>query len=110
MVVKARTHFMVYLPSLELCTTNDWQSERVSQAQHRRAAFLAAAALVRQARRILREAGARLTYVHGIETFSHALGTVRMGPDERVDPLDVLDKGIAAGFRAADAAQRKTPF
>jgi choline dehydrogenase-like flavoprotein len=48
----------------------------------------AAAALVSQARRILREAGARLTYVHGIETFSHALGTVRMGTDPATAPLD----------------------
>jgi choline dehydrogenase-like flavoprotein len=48
----------------------------------------AAAALVTQARRILREAGARLTYVHPIETFSHALGTVRMGTDPTTAPLD----------------------
>jgi choline dehydrogenase-like flavoprotein len=48
----------------------------------------AAAALVVHAKRILREAGARLTYVHSIETFSHALGTVRMGPDPRTAPLD----------------------
>jgi choline dehydrogenase-like flavoprotein len=48
----------------------------------------AAAALVVHAKRILREAGARLTYVHSIETFSHALGTVRMGHDPRMAPLD----------------------
>ena len=48
----------------------------------------AAAALVSQARRVLREAGASLTWVHPIETFSHALGTVRMGVDARSAPLD----------------------
>ena len=41
-----------------------------------------------QAKRILREAGARFTFVHPIETFSHALGTVRMGTDPRTSPLD----------------------
>ena len=48
----------------------------------------AAAVLVVHAKRILREAGARLTYVHPIETFSHALGTVRMGADPQTAPLD----------------------
>jgi choline dehydrogenase-like flavoprotein len=36
----------------------------------------------------MREAGARFTWVHAVETFSHALGTVRMGVDERSAPLD----------------------
>lgn len=44
-------------------------------------------ALVDRARRILREAGAAFCYTHEIETFSHALGTVRMGRDESSDPL-----------------------
>jgi choline dehydrogenase-like flavoprotein len=48
----------------------------------------AAAVLIGHAKRVLREAGARLTYVHGIDTFSHALGTVRMGVDPRTAPLD----------------------
>lgn len=48
-----------------------------------------AATLIGHARRILREAGARLTVVHPIETFSHALGTVRMGIDDRSSPLDL---------------------
>src|SRR6185503_16483412 len=47
-----------------------------------------AAVLVGHAKRILREAGARFTYVHPIDTFSHALGTVRMGVDPRTSPLD----------------------
>jgi len=41
-----------------------------------------------QARRILREAGAWITYVQPVRTFSHALGTVRMGTDPETAPLD----------------------
>lgn len=48
----------------------------------------ARAALVRAARRILRKAGALKTYAHPIRTFSHALGTVRMGTDPATAPLD----------------------
>lgn len=48
----------------------------------------AARVLVRQARRILREAGALFTFVRRVHTLSHALGTVRMGTYERRSPLD----------------------
>jgi choline dehydrogenase-like flavoprotein len=48
----------------------------------------AARVLIAAARRVLREAGARLFMSHAIETFSHALGTVRMGVDEQTSPLD----------------------
>ena len=48
----------------------------------------AAALLIVHAKRVLREAGARFTLVHPIETWSHALGTVRMGRDPRTSPLD----------------------
>ncbi len=48
----------------------------------------ARAALIRAARRILRRAGALKTYSHPIRTFSHALGTVRLGTDPRTAPLD----------------------
>jgi choline dehydrogenase-like flavoprotein len=48
----------------------------------------AALVLVRHARRVLRSAGALFTWVHSIETFSHALGTVRMGVDASTSPLD----------------------
>jgi choline dehydrogenase-like flavoprotein len=48
----------------------------------------ARAALVRRAKRILRRAGAVGTVTHRVSTFSHALGTVRMGPDERTSALD----------------------
>jgi choline dehydrogenase-like flavoprotein len=45
-------------------------------------------ALVQQSRRILREAGALFTIVHELRSFSHALGTVRMGHDAATAPLD----------------------
>ena len=44
--------------------------------------------LARQAKRILRRAGAKVTFAWNVATFSHALGTVRMGNDERQAPLD----------------------
>lgn len=44
--------------------------------------------LVRRARRILKEAGAALTFVFPITTFSHAVGTLRMGEDPWTSPLD----------------------
>jgi choline dehydrogenase-like flavoprotein len=44
--------------------------------------------LVARARAILRAAGAQHVTVRPIETFSHALGTVRMGDDPRSAPLD----------------------
>ena len=44
--------------------------------------------LVRKAKRILRLAGAWFFYTHQIKTFSHAVGTVRMGLDPRSSPLD----------------------
>jgi len=44
--------------------------------------------LVRNAKRVLREAGARLCWTHRIETFTHALGTVRLGVDPGRSPLD----------------------
>jgi choline dehydrogenase-like flavoprotein len=45
-------------------------------------------ALLRHARAILKEAGARAFYTHEIRTFSHGGGTVRMGRDPRTSPLD----------------------
>jgi choline dehydrogenase-like flavoprotein len=44
--------------------------------------------LVRRAKRILRGVGAWSFYTHHIRTFSHALGTVRMGTDPTTAPLD----------------------
>jgi choline dehydrogenase-like flavoprotein len=48
----------------------------------------AARALAHQAKRILRRAGARLFFMHHLPSFSHAVGTVRFGADERTSPLD----------------------
>ena len=44
--------------------------------------------LVRRAKRILRGLGAWSFYTHHVKTFSHALGTVRMGTDPEAAPLD----------------------
>ena len=48
----------------------------------------AARVLIAAGKKIMREAGARFTWVHAVESFSHALGTVRMGVDESSAPLD----------------------
>ena len=46
-------------------------------------------ALVRRARSILNEIdGGRVVHVHRVETFSHAVGTVRAGLDPRTSALD----------------------
>jgi choline dehydrogenase-like flavoprotein len=45
-------------------------------------------ALARQAKRVLRAAGGLFSYVHDIRTFSHAVGTVRMGEDPATSALD----------------------
>lgn len=45
-------------------------------------------ALLSRAQAILRRAGARIFYKHEIKTFSHAAGTVRMGLDPALAPLD----------------------
>jgi choline dehydrogenase-like flavoprotein len=50
---------------------------------------LAAADMLRRhATRILRRAGAWRSYRHVIDTYSHALGTVRIGPEPGTSPLD----------------------
>ena len=43
--------------------------------------------LAREARRVLRRAGAWFWYTHKIRTFSHAVGTVRMGNDPVTAPV-----------------------
>ena len=52
----------------------------------------AGAALGYCARRILREADALTCYSRTISTFSHALGTVRMGDDPLTSPLDATGR------------------
>lgn len=48
----------------------------------------ARALLVKRAREIHRATGSRAHYVHRIDTFSHAIGTLRMGSDPERSPLD----------------------
>ncbi|HTJ46196.1 MAG TPA: GMC family oxidoreductase [Kofleriaceae bacterium] len=45
-------------------------------------------ALVTRAKRVLSATGALFSHVHRVKTFSHAVGTVRMGIDPRASPLD----------------------
>jgi len=44
--------------------------------------------LIGQAKKIMKKSGALSNYVHHIRTFSHTVGTVRMGNDETNAPLD----------------------
>jgi choline dehydrogenase-like flavoprotein len=61
-----------------LCITHAYSR----RDRHRRAL------LVRRAKRILRRVGAWSFYTHALKTFSHSLGTVRMGVDPARSPLD----------------------
>jgi choline dehydrogenase-like flavoprotein len=45
-------------------------------------------ALVRRASRVLAHTGALFAYTHRVKTFSHAVGTLRMGTDPATSPLD----------------------
>ena len=54
-------------------------------------------ALVRQARKVMRRAGAPVTYVHRIKSFSHSVGTARFGTDPETSVLDPF-----CGFRGVD--------
>jgi choline dehydrogenase-like flavoprotein len=49
---------------------------------------LAVAALARRARAVLTQMGALTSYTHRVKTFSHAVGTLRMGRDAQTSPLD----------------------
>lgn len=44
--------------------------------------------LIEQAKKIMKRSGAISNYVHHIRTFSHTVGTVRMGDDPNQAPLD----------------------
>jgi choline dehydrogenase-like flavoprotein len=66
-----------------------WGSiEARTQYRNTKRDFAARAALLRQAKRVLREAGATLHIIWPIRTFSHAVGTLRMGRDARHSVLD----------------------
>jgi choline dehydrogenase-like flavoprotein len=45
-------------------------------------------ALVARAKQLLERSGALFSHTHRVKTFSHAVGTVRMGRDPERDPLD----------------------
>lgn len=53
--------------------------------------------LCKKAKKIMMKTGAITTYTHHIRTFSHAVGTVRMGTDPETSPLDMNCK-----FRGLD--------
>ncbi len=71
---------------------------------------LALRALCRRAKEILRGAGATFFYRHEIHTFSHAMGTVRMGVDPRTSALDAAGRfrGLE-NLRVVDASAFPTP-
>ena len=82
-------------PRFENHVTLDWRRlDRYGRPElgirHRYTArdLAARRALVREAKRILRRAGAWLFHTHAIRTFSHAVGTVRMGSEPATAPLD----------------------
>ena len=50
--------------------------------------YAAREALLKKAKEILKTAGAKFCYVHKIKTFSHTVGTVRMGNDAMTSALD----------------------
>jgi choline dehydrogenase-like flavoprotein len=58
------------------------------QFRHSARELAAGEFLIRTARRVLRKAGAIAWYRHKIHTFSHGVGTVRMGGDPATSVLD----------------------
>jgi choline dehydrogenase-like flavoprotein len=56
--------------------------------RHTRRDRAARRALLSRAREVLRAAGARFTLIWPVNTFSHAVGTVRMGSNPQTAPLD----------------------
>jgi choline dehydrogenase-like flavoprotein len=58
------------------------------QFRHSARDLAAGEILIRAARRVLRKAGAIGWYRHKIHTFSHGVGTVRMGADPAASVLD----------------------
>jgi choline dehydrogenase-like flavoprotein len=81
----------------------------VVEHQHTARDLAARAHLVDHARRVLRAAGALGCYVHPIETFSHAAGTLRMGSDLRTSVLDAdgAFRGVE-GLHVVDGAALPT--
>ena len=48
----------------------------------------AVTALANEAKKIMKKTGAWTQYIHHIRTFSHTVGTIRMGDDQATAPLD----------------------
>jgi choline dehydrogenase-like flavoprotein len=68
------------LPQLVVDYKETWRDRQASQF------------LVNKAKEILRKAGAWFFYVHRIRTFSHAVGTLRMGENPHASVLDASCK------------------
>lgn len=62
----------------QLCITHDYSPRDIAARK----------ALAQKSKAVMRLAGALFCYVHPIKTFSHAVGTVRMGADPASAPLD----------------------
>jgi choline dehydrogenase-like flavoprotein len=60
----------------------------IVEHHHTERDLAARAFMVRKAQQVLRRAGALRCFTWNVSTFSHAVGTVRMGDDERTAPLD----------------------
>jgi choline dehydrogenase-like flavoprotein len=75
---------------VELMQATNQLGSPAARVHHRYSARdrAARAALVRVAKTVLSEAGALLTFSLPVRTFSHAMGTVRMGREELHAPLD----------------------
>jgi choline dehydrogenase-like flavoprotein len=71
--------------------------EAVVVHRHSARDYAAGLALGRRARAILRRAGAWAFYRHRVATFSHGVGTVRMGTDPHTSALDAESR-----FRGLD--------
>ena len=82
-------------PQFQNNVTLDWNNQdqfglpQLTISYHNSERDIAASsALKNKAKRILRKAGAWFFYTHNIRTFSHAVGTVRMGNDPEKSVLD----------------------
>jgi len=92
-------------------STADASGEPLMHVEHRYADrdLQARRLLARKAKQVHRAAGALATYTHIIDTFSHAMGTVRMGADPSRAPLDDAGRfrGVA-GLYVSDGSALPT--
>ncbi|HEX9654659.1 MAG TPA: GMC family oxidoreductase [bacterium] len=74
---------------LDASTTDRFGLPQLLVSHHyTRRDYAARDALLAKAKEILKAAGAWFCYMHHIKTFSHAVGTVRMGSDPKASALD----------------------